>query len=114
MPGEYAPTAVRPSGRNHRGVYRKSLYGKERKKAMKFFSHEKIRKWGRRTMALVCALGSMLSLNIGAATAAESSADVLSECVNGVIVLFRWDPIIDTYNVPAGEYYVAMLSEKKQ
>lgn len=79
---------------------------------MKHWNEIKLKKWSRRVLALVCALGSVLTMSICPTLAADSSADVLSECVNGVIVLFKWDPIIDAYDFPDGEYYVAMLSEK--
>ena len=67
--------------------------------------------WLRRTAALVCMLAVLCPMMVQSVGGVES-VDVLSQAVDGTILLFKWRSIYSIGEIEAGEHYVALLSEK--
>ena len=66
--------------------------------------------WLRRTAALVCMLAVLCPMMVQSVGGVES-ADVLTQAVDGTVLLFKWRSIYSISEILSGEHYVAMLSE---
>ena len=67
--------------------------------------------WLRRTAALVCMLAMLCPMMVQSVGGAES-ADVLTQVVDGTVLLFKWRSIYSISEILSGEHYVALLSER--